>query len=77
MDRAYEAYNNFGLRNLTLHFREFLFLYTFMCVCGVWCVQGTCVESENLFYSPFSPSIMCIPGRKHKLFDLMASVFIP
>lgn len=40
MDRAYEAYNNFGLRNLTLCFREFLFLYTFMCVCGVWVCTG-------------------------------------
>lgn len=59
MDRAYEAYNNCGLRNLTLCFREFLFLYT-LCVCaGCECVQGTCVESR-ISYTVSSLLPLCI-----------------
>lgn len=55
MDRAYEAYHNFGLRNLTLRFREFLFLYTFMCVCGVWvCTGDLCGVREPLLQSLLS-----------------------
>lgn len=74
MDRAYEAYNNCGLRNITLHSREFLFLYTFMCVCGVWYRvlvwrRGSVTQSVL--------SITCIPGIKYRLFDFMASAFTP
>lgn len=55
MERAYEAYNNFGLRNLTLRFGEFLFLYTFMRVCGVWvCTGYLCGVREPLLQSLLS-----------------------
>ena len=77
MDRAYEAYNNCGLRILTLRSREFVFLHTFMSVGGLWVCTGYLWEDEDLLHSQFSPSITYIPGIKHRLFDLIASAFTP